>query len=262
MSGQYSTDPAATAAGGTPTSVLTPMLHKLQMWKPLDPAEQAAILALPHMTKALPVAGYIVREGDRPTNSCLLVSGVAFRQKITSNGARSILAIHLRGDVVDLQNSLLGYADHSVQGLTKVEVAFIPRDAILDLALAFPRVGLAMWYDTLVDGSIFREWIASNSRRDATSRLAHLLCEFGVRLEAAGLGERLCYELPMTQDQLADALGLTSIHVNRTLKRLESLGLITRTQRSVTVVDWAKLADTGDFREEYLHLPPTATHSR
>ena len=256
-----STEPAATSSGDAPPPSLAPMLHKLQMWKRLDAAERAAILRLPHTAQALPAAGYIVREGDRPTHSCLLVSGVAFRQKITSNGARSIVAIHLRGDVVDLQNTLLGYADHSVQGLTKVEVAFIPREAIVELALAFPRVGLAMWYDTLVDGSIFREWIASNSRRDAASRLAHLLCEFGVRLEAAGLGERLCYELPMTQDQLADALGLTSIHVNRTLKRLEALDLITRTQRSVTVMDWAKLADTGDFREEYLHLPARALNA-
>jgi CRP-like cAMP-binding protein len=246
----------------TTDSVLAPLLRKLEMWKPLDAADQAAILALPCTTKSLPVAGYIVREGDTPTHSCLLVSGVAFRQKITSKGARSILAIHLRGDVVDLQNSLLGWADHSVQALTKVDVAFIPRDAVIDLAIAYPRVGLAMWYDTLVDGSIFREWIASNSRRDATSRLAHLLCEFGLRVEAGGLGDRLCYELPMTQDQLADALGLTSIHVNRTLKRLEETGLITRTQRSVTVVNWTKLAEAGDFREGYLHLPKQVTNTR
>jgi CRP-like cAMP-binding protein len=253
--------PAPTVAEPDAESVLAPLLHKLQLWKPLDAADRAAILALPYTLKSLPPTGHVVREGDRPNCSCLLLSGVAFRQKLTSNGARSILAIHLRGDVVDLQNSLLHYADHSVQALTKIEVAFIPREAIIELALAFPRVGMAMWYDTLVDGSIFREWIANNSRRDATTSLAHLLCEFGVRIEAAGLGDRLRYELPITQDQLADALGLTSIHVNRTLKKLEGLGLITRTQRSVTVTEWKRLADAGDFSEEYLHLPPAATHS-
>ncbi len=236
-------------------SPLAVMVRKLQKWKPIDQAEQDAILALPYRAETLKAGRYIVREGDTPSNSCLLVSGVAFRQKITHGGARSILAIHLAGDVVDLQNSLLGYADHSVQALTRIDVAFIPREAVVDLAIRWPRVGMAMWYDTLVDGSIFREWIASNSRRDALSRLAHLLCEYGVRLQSAGLGSRMCYELPMTQDQLADALGLTPIHVNRTLKKLEEIGLISRTQRAVTVTDWERLAQAGDFTSEYLHLP-------
>ncbi|WP_156677834.1 Crp/Fnr family transcriptional regulator [Sphingomonas profundi] len=237
------------------TPLLLPMVQKLQQWKPLDEADRDAILALPCRAETLRPGGYIVRQGDSTTTSCLLVSGVAFRQKVVDGGGRSILAIHMRGDIVDLQNSLLRHADHSVQALTKIDVAFIPREAIVDVAFRFPNVGLAMWYDTLVDGSIFREWIASNSRRDALSRLAHLLCEFGLRMEAAGLADRLCYELPMTQDQLADALGLTPIHVNRTLKRLEELGLISRTQRSVTVTNWANLARVGDFSCDYLHLP-------
>lgn len=233
---------------------LAPLLRKLQLWKPLDQADRDAILALPHRLKSLRLGETIVREGDKPTHSCLLVSGLAFRHKVTGTGARAIIALHMSGDMVDLQNSLLGYADHSVQALTRAEVAFIPRDAVVDLAVRNPRVGLAMWYDTLVDGSVFREWIANNSRRDAATGLAHLLCEFGVRLEAAGLGDRLNYELPMTQDQLADALGLTSVHINRTLKKLEEDGLITRTQRAVSVVDWAKLVRAGDFSPDYLHL--------
>ena len=114
---------------------------------------------------------------------------------------------------------------------------------------------MAMWKDTLVDGSIFREWIANVGRRDASTRLAHVLCEFALRLKLAGLGEQTSYELPMTQDQLADAVGLTAVHVNRTLQSLERQKLISRTQRSVSIGDWQRLADAGDFDATYLHLP-------
>jgi CRP-like cAMP-binding protein len=113
---------------------------------------------------------------------------------------------------------------------------------------------MAMWLDTLVDGSIFREWIANVGRRNARERIAHLLCEFSLRLEAAGLGEHARYTLPMTQEQLADCTGLTSVHVNRTVRRLEADGVISRTNRTVTVADWKRLAEEGDFSSAYLHL--------
>jgi CRP-like cAMP-binding protein len=139
--------------------------------------------------------------------------------------------------------------------LTEGEVAFIPREAIQKLALDRPSVGFAMWKDTLVDGSVFREWIANVGRRDAATRIAHLLCEFALRLKLAGLGEQTSYELPMTQEQLADAVGLTSVHVNRTLQQMERDDLITRNKRSVRIADWQRLADAGDFDPTYLHLP-------
>jgi CRP-like cAMP-binding protein len=113
---------------------------------------------------------------------------------------------------------------------------------------------MAMWYDTLVDGSIFREWIANIGRRDAHTRMAHLLCEFALRLKVAGLGERDSYELPMTQEQLADATGLTPVHVNRTLRALDQEGLISRDKRAVRISDWKRLVAAGDFDSGYLHL--------
>ena len=235
-------------------SVLAPMLRKLQLWKRLEADEREAVLALPHRVAALESGEYIVREGEAAKQSCLLLSGFAYRQKLARNGSRSISALHMKGDVVDLQNSLLGEADHSVQALTRAEVAFIPREAVVELAFRLPNVGMAMWYDTLVDGSIFREWILNVARRDAPTRIAHLLCEFGVRLEALGMGDRSSYELPMTQDQLADATGLTAVHVNRTLMELEDRGLIARTVRYVAVSDWPNLKEAGDFDEAYLHL--------
>jgi CRP-like cAMP-binding protein len=234
--------------------VFEPLLRKLQLWKQFDDAEQTALLALPHKVDKLAPSEYIVREGLETSHSCLLLSGFAFRQKVTVDGARSINSVHMRGDLVDLQNTLLGVADHSVQALTNSDVAYIPRAAIVELALTFPNIGMAMWYDTLVDASIFREWILNVARRDAKTRIAHLLCEFGVRLESLGLGDRLSYEFPMTQEQLADATGMTPVHVNRSLKELEERGLITRTARYVCVAEWEALARTGGFNDRYLHL--------
>jgi CRP-like cAMP-binding protein len=173
---------------------------------------------------------------------------------VTGQGGRSISAIHFAGDLVDLQNALLQYADHSVQTLTQATVAFIPIESVVELAFKYPQVGLAMWYDTLVDGSIFREWIANTTRRSAPARLSHVMCEIGVRLEVMGLGTRSEFELPMSQEQFADATGLTSVHVNRTLKELESQGLFVRHNRHVQVPDWPKLAHAGDFSDAYLHL--------
>jgi CRP-like cAMP-binding protein len=173
---------------------------------------------------------------------------------VTGEGGRQIMSIHMKGDVVDLQNSLLRRSDHNVQAMTNIEVAFIPVEAVQQVAFDRPTVGRAMWFETLVDASIFREWTLNVGRRDALTRTAHLLCEFALRLETAGLGEQCAYQLPMTQEQLADALGLTSVHVNRTLKALEAKGFIERSKRSVKIEDWKRLAAVGDFDSNYLHF--------
>lgn len=239
-------------SGGNP---LEAMLRKLQYWATFDEADEAALLALPHTVRTLEPLEHIIREGDRPTHSCVMLSGFCFRYKSVADGARQIVSIHMKGDLVDLQNAILRRADHSVQTLVGCEVAFVPREALMRIAFDRPSVGCAMWYDTLVDGSIFREWIANVGRRDARTRTAHLLCELALRLKVAGLGRHTGYELPLTQEQLADTLGLTSVHVNRTIKRLESEGLISRaTKRAIAIGDWKKLAEAGDFDSAYLHL--------
>jgi CRP-like cAMP-binding protein len=231
------------------------MIRKLSYWHELDAGDEQAILDLPYRTKIIERQGYIIREREKTSYSCLLLAGFAIRHKIVLNGARQIVAVHMKGDIVDLQNSFLTTADHSVQVLTASEVACIPREEIKKLAFSRPNIAMAMWYDTLVDASVFREWIANVGRRDARTRLAHFLCEFSLRLKVAGLGETTDYELPMTQEQIADATGLTAVHVNRTVKVLEDEGLITRkSSRSVTIGDWKKLARAGDFDSNYLHL--------
>jgi CRP-like cAMP-binding protein len=116
------------------------------------------------------------------------------------------------------------------------------------------QLARAMWADTLIDASIFREWVVNVGRRTSIARIAHLLCEFALRMKHAGLSSDGVYELPMTQEQLADAVGLTAVHVNRVLKELGRLGLIVRERRSITIPDWEKLRNIGDFNARYLHL--------
>lgn len=236
-------------------SPLEPFLRKLEYRGNFDDADRAALLALPHRIKVLEPHDYIVRQSDRAEFSCVLLSGFCVRHIVVGSGHRQIVAIHMKGEAVDLQNSLLTTADHSVQMLTAGKIAMIPREEILRIAFERPEIGKAMWIDTLVDAAIFRELVANVGRRDARTRLAHLLCEFSLRLKHAGLGEHDNYELPMTQEQLADTTGLTSVHVNRTLKGLEAEGLIERTNpRSIVIGDWRKLAEIGDFQSTYLHF--------
>ena len=236
-------------------SALEPMVRKLEYRGQFSDSDRVALRGLPHVVKTFEQHHFVVRERDQATHSCVLLSGFAIRHKIVGGGFRQIVAIHMKGEMVDVQNSLLGKADHSVQMLTLGKVAMIPREEIVRIAFERPAVGKAMWIDTLVDGSIFREWIANVGRRDARTRIAHILCEFGLRLKHAGLGDETGYALPMTQEQLGDATGLTSVHVNRTIKTLEAEGLIERaTPRSITVGDWKKLAGVGDFDSGYLHM--------
>jgi CRP-like cAMP-binding protein len=239
----------------TNSSTLQPLVEKLDYRAKLSAEDRAAILALPFTLKTVERGQFLVRERELAKHSCVMLAGYSIRSKMTATGDRQIVAIHMKGEVVDLQNSLLEVADHSVQMLTPGKVAMIPREEVIQLTLNRPAIGHAMWIDTLVDASIFREWITNVGRRDARTRVAHLLCEFAVRLRIAGLGQETNYDLPMTQEQLADATGLTSVHVNRTMKALEAEGLIERPNpRSIWIGDWRKLAEVGDFDTNYLHL--------
>jgi CRP-like cAMP-binding protein len=230
------------------------VVRRLETRVPLDSDDRAAILALPLTYRTLDPATYMVREGEAVEACIILLAGFAYRHKVTGDGQRQIMSIHMAGEFLDLQNSLLGLADHNVQALTRCEVAMVPVAALRELAEARPRVGRAMWIDTLIDAAIFREWIVNVGRRDSMSRIAHLLCELALRLEAAGLARDRRYELPMTQEQLADCTGLTPVHVNRVLKEMGRQGLISRARRSVEIVDWDRMRHIGDFNTRYLHM--------
>ena len=229
------------------------MVRRLETRGPLDEADRDAIRALPIARRTLEPASYLVREGETPEICAVLLTGFAYRHKVTAAGDRQILAVHMPGEFLDLQNSFLDVADHNVQALTRADVATMPVAALRRLAIERPAVAHAMWIDTLIDAAIFREWIVNVGRRDSRTRIAHLLCEFALRFRAAGLGDDYRYELPMTQEQIADATGLTPVHVNRVLKELGRLGLIVRNKRAVAICDWGRLQEVGDFSTRYLH---------
>jgi CRP-like cAMP-binding protein len=237
------------------------MIRRLERRSPLSPADRQALLSLPHSVRRLGASAHIIRDGDSADHCALLLSGFAFRYKLTGGGARQIISLHMASEFLDLQHSFLGVADTSVQTLTESEVALISASAVGELALSKPGVGQALWIDTLIDASIFREWVVNVGRRDSRARVAHILCEFSLRLEAAGLAANHRYELPMTQEQLADAVGLTSVHVNRVLRQLQEEGLIDRDRRAITISDWGRLRDAGDFNERYLHHDATPRHA-
>jgi CRP-like cAMP-binding protein len=229
-------------------------LQELEALAPLSVDDRLAILQLPMRLRRLDAGAYIVREGDVPKHCVILIDGFAIRQKLTGQGARQILALCIPGDAIDFQNMFLDISDHAVQMLTRSIVAEVPREAFQEIVMTRPAIGAAVIHSTLIESSILREWVVNVGRRNARARIAHILCEFAVRLEARGLASGEGFELPMTQEQLADATSLTPIHVNRVLKTLQAEGLISRQRRRIEFDDWRALQEVADFNRRYLHV--------
>jgi len=234
--------------------VLAPLLNKLNQLEPLGQEDQDAFLALPFRVKEVEAGQIILDEGKHSTGCIGLLAGFTYRHRTLRNGARQIISVHVPGDFPDLQSGLLGTAIHTLQMLTPGRLALFRADDLQRLVSERPAIRDALWRETLIDTSICGEWVANVGRRDARGRIAHLLCEFAMRLRSAGLLEGDSYELPMTQDQIADATGLTAVHVNRTLQEMRRTGLIHTERRMVKVNDWDRLAALGDFNPQYLHL--------
>jgi CRP-like cAMP-binding protein len=239
---------------GTDYGLLSALINKLKPLGPLDDGDAAAIGALPMREQDVPAGMRIVREGERVDNCCILLSGYACRSKMTSDGRRQIVSFHIPGDVLDLQHFLLKLADHNVDLITDCTVAWVPTDALRGLARDNPNIAMAMWRDTLIDASIFREWVLNVGQRDGRARVAHMLCEFAFRRAAAGHGAIERFVLPMTQEAIADATGMTPIHVSRMLRALRADGVIDRKKRSVEIIDWPKMQRIADFDPAYLHV--------
>lgn len=235
------------------------LARKLNLHHRLSEADQRAIITLPYKTRRLEAQSYILREGDRPERCAVLIQGYSFRHKLTGDGSRQILAINIPGEALDFQNIFLEEADHNVQMLSRGLVADIARDDIEKLILSNPEVGRAILITALVEASIFREWVVNIGQRDSRSRIAHLLCEFAYRLSRQGLAPDDIYELPMTQEQLADATGLTAVHVNRVLQALQREGLLERDRRMIRFPSWEHMQDVGDFNPRYLHTRDLAS---
>ncbi len=235
------------------TDAIGLLVQKLARLSPLTESDRQAIRSLPFIFKSARSGQLLVRDGDRPTQCCVLLSGYACRYKTTSAGGRQIVSFHLPGDLLDAQHLLLAQADHNVQVIAEATIAWIAQDKLRAVVRAHPAIGEAIWRDTLIEASIFREWVLNIGRRDARSRIAHMLCEFAMRHEAAGLGSPERFDLPMTQEDVADATGLTPIHVNRMLQALSADGVIARDKRRVHIVNWARMRQVADFDASYLH---------
>jgi CRP-like cAMP-binding protein len=232
----------------------SPLIRKLDSIFTLTDDERQALENLPMQVMVIKEGQDIVREGDSPTRSCLVLSGFTCTYKMTGDGKRQIVAFNLPGDVPDLQSLHLTVLDNSISTISQCRVGFITHEALRDICERYPRITAAFWRETLIDAAVFREWVLNVGRREAYSRMAHVLCELVVRLRAVGLVEDHACDLPITQSEFADALGVTTVHVNRVLQQLRADGLIDLKGDRLVVPDWESLKQAGDFDPTYLHL--------
>ncbi len=196
----------------------------------------------------------LIRSGVTLSESTLLISGIACRYKDLADGQRQIMELHVAGDFLDLHSFLLKRLEHHVGSLSPVQLTTVPHDRLRFVTENYPHLARMLWFSTLLDASIHRERILSVGRRTAVARIAHLLCELNIRLEIAGLAADNRFKLPMTQGDIADANGLTSVHVNRMLRKLRDDELLTFRGGEVVVHDWEGLQRVAEFTPSYLFL--------
>lgn len=202
----------------------------------------------------------LIREGDSPKSVFLVLDGWACRYKQLPDGRRQIVGLFIPGDICDLNVYILREMDHSIGAITKVKVAEIRGDEFDELMRDSPRVTQALYWDELVTVAVQREWTLNLGQRSAYERLAHLFVEVYMRLQAVDLAQDGECEFPLTQGDLADASGLTSVHVNRTLQELRRQGLIELQGRKLTILDLAALKRAAMFNDNYLHLDREGAH--
>ena len=200
----------------------------------------------------------IIRAGDRPNHVHLMIKGWACWDQVLDDGTRQITAFMIPGDFCDTHITLLAEMDHDINTLTEAQVAYIPRDVMIELTNR-PAIAKAMWWASLVDEAVLRAWIVNLGRRHALERIAHLICELHARLVNVGMGGSDRFELPLTRTVLAVALGLTNVHVNRVLRTLREDGLVMSDNDRVVVVDITALQELAGFDPNYLHLRPRTT---
>lgn len=228
-------------------------IDKLARFAELSSGDVQSLEAATAQPKKLPAKRDLIREGDRPGPVFVILEGWACRYKILPSGTRQVMAFLMPGDCCDLHIGLLAEMDHSIQTITPSSVATVDResmDAILDNSRAVAR---AMYISQLVDEGILRAWITSMGRRSSLERVAHLMCELYLRGRNIGLADEFNFALPLSQLLLADALGMTPVHLNRTLKTLRESEAMTIQRGSVLITDPVKLVQIAGFDENYLH---------
>lgn len=229
------------------------LLRRLRLHSEVGHDDAAALSALPWQISNRARHAYIVREGDVPQECAVLLSGVAQRQKDTNDGRRQIVGFSFPGDPLDFEQIYVGEADCSVQMTTAGAIARVSRQDLRGLLSERPGLTRAVTAALLADAAAYREWILNVGRRDARQRIAHLLCEIALRSHAEGERD-VQFAFPFTQEQIADATGITTVHVNRTLRQLSLERLIVRDGGTVAVPDLRALRQAAGFDARYLHL--------
>lgn len=230
------------------------LLMKLNARDRLSPEEEEALRWVMGPVKEVPSDKTLIRAGQDLNESTLLVEGLMCRYKDLRDGSRQISELHVSGDFVDLHSFTLKRLDHNIMTLTPCLVAPAPHEKLKQITEQFPHLTRVLWFSTNLDAAIHREWVLSLGRRTAVARVAHLFCELYVRLGIIGLTDGLSYSLDITQTDLAECLGLTAVHVNRTLKALREKKLVEFRGGRVTIEDLKGLERVAEFSSDYLSL--------
>jgi CRP-like cAMP-binding protein len=244
----------AVNGGRSDPDVFATLIRTLELRDELSAEERRLVRELPARIRTFAAGHALVAEGSRPTESCLILRGFAAREQFVKDGRRQIAAIHIAGDFVDLHSLLLKVMDHSVVAIGCCEAAFVAHSDLKVAIEAAPHLGRLLWLSTVLDGAIERQWVTCLGRRSATRHLAHLMCEIFTRLSAVGLVTGNSFEWPLTQSELGDALGLSTVHVNRTIQELRAHGLLGWGHKMVDIPDFERLAAFADFDAGYLNL--------
>lgn len=229
-------------------------LMKLRARDSVSAEEEEALRSVALDARNVAADAKLVRAGDELTTSTLLLDGMACRQKDLRNGERQITELHVAGDFVDLHSFTLKRLDHDIVALTPCRVVAVPHEGLRRITREFPHLTRLLWFSTNLDASIHREWMLSLGRRSALARTAHLFCELYLRLGIAGLTREMRYDLKLTQIDLAECLGLTSVHVNRMLRELRERQLVDFRLGTVIILDWDGLRRAAEFDPAYLYL--------
>jgi CRP-like cAMP-binding protein len=231
-----------------------PLIRSFSRRDHVSEEERRLVERLPRRTRSFQNDEELVVEGSRPTESCLIVQGYAGRAQFLPDGKRQFTALHLAGDFVDLHALMLKLMDHSVIAIGRCEAAFIPHASLIALVEEAPHLGRLFWLSTVIDAAIQRTWITNLGRRSPSRHIAHLLCELHLRLEVVGLLRGNSFEFAATQTDIADMVGLSLVHVNRTIQDLRSQQLVTWRNGMITVNDIDRLRAFADFDPVYLNL--------
>lgn len=228
-------------------------IEKLKCFTPLSEADVGALVDATNWKRKVAAKIDLIREGDKPGPVFVMLDGWAMRYKILPNGSRQILAFLMPGDACDLHVNLLDQMDHHIQTITPAVVAKVARVEMDQLMDRYPAVGRAMYVAQLADEGTLRAWITSMGRRSSHERVAHLLCELYLRARTIGLTWEGPFQLPLSQIVLADALGMTPVHLNRVVKKLRADGAVEISRGHVVIVDTVALAHVAGFDGNYLH---------